>query len=275
MIKKVQKTPENIYVASGYKEIGKSFELNRQRVANVVYSISRANTEAQIQRIDELVGTDGITDAEKPSLARELDAIMRDFEYLGNETRNANLIDSDEYSAVLASYNRLVELMSRIINSKGTYTNADVNYITEYYNDYTEKAITLENLILETTAELDRIAAYYAMTKVDLEIAPEAVAIGETCHVSAIVTFADGNVTSDCPATAFSFGITGLSDDATTSMFVLDTTTYPSATVTISSITNSAVVSNCKDFSIRYGAIGESGCLVKCTLTLDSDSMPF
>ena len=84
MIKKVQSSPENVYVASGYKEIGKSFELNRQRVANVVYSISRANTDAQMQRLDELVGTDGITDAEKPSLARELDSIMRDFEYLGN-----------------------------------------------------------------------------------------------------------------------------------------------------------------------------------------------
>lgn len=275
MIKKVQSSPENVYVASGYKEIGKSFELNRQRVANVVYSISRANTDAQMQRLDELVGTDGITDAEKPSLARELDSIMRDFEYLGNETRNADLIGSDEYVAVLDSYNRLVELLSRIINSTGTYTNPDVNLINDYYSDYTEKAITLENLILETTAELDRIAAYYAMTKVDVEISPDAIAVNEECSVNAVVTFADGDVTSVCPATGFSFGITGLSDEATSSMFDIDTTTYPSAYVQITALTNSAIVYNCKDFSIGYDAIGENGCLVKCTLTLDSDSMPF
>ena len=58
-------------------------------------------------------------------------------------------------------------------------------------------------------------------------------------------------------------------------MFDIDTTTYPSAYVQITALTNSAIVYNCKDFSIGYDAIGENGCLVKCTLTLDSDSMPF
>ena len=275
MIKKVQSSPENVYVASGYKEIGKTFELNRQRVANVVYSISRANTDAQMQRLDELVGTDGITDAEKPSLARELDAIMRDFEYLGNETRNADLIGSDEYVAVLDSYNRLVELLSRIINSTGTYTNPDVNLINDYYNDYTEKAITLENLILERIAEQDMINAYYAMTKVNVSAYPDAIPVNQTSVVSATITYDGVDKTSDVSADSIIFSVVNLASGTTASMITVNTTIYPHASVQLHPITNSAEIMYCKEFTIAYDAIGAEGIVVKCDVTLDSDSMPF
>lgn len=277
MIRKVQRNPENVFVASDYKKIGQSLELNRQRVANVVNSISRANTNAQLERLDNLVGTDGITDAEKPSLARELDSIMRDFDYLSTETRNADLGDSDEYHAVKDSYDRVVDLMSRIVNSVGTYTNSDVNYLTLYYSDYTNNAITLGNLILSTTAELDKINAYYSMTSAGVNIYPELVAVNTSTTVTASLTYEGEEKIFEqgVPAASVSFGLNGLSDNVTSSMFGFNTTLYPNARVEITALTHSAVVYNCKQFTLSYDAIGSDGVSVTVSISLDSDSMPF
>ena len=281
MIRKVNKNPESIYVASDYKAIGEAIELNRIRVNNVVNSIGRANTEAQIERIEEIVGTDGVTDAEKPSLARELDALMRDFEILGSETRNAELGDSDEYHAVKDSYDRLVDLMTRIINSVGTYTNSDVNNLTDYYADYTQKAIAMGDLILLTTAELERINSYYAMTHAGVQIVPDVVSMNEYATVSASLLYEgiekiwENNVSAD----VVSFGLTGLSNLVTQATaltyFGINTTLYPNATVTVTELTHSAVVENCKSFTLAYGAISNDGVSVNVSISLDSESMPF
>lgn len=271
----VQSDPENVYVASGYKEIGKSFDLQRQRVTNVVYSISRASTEEQGRRIDELVGTDGITDAEKPALARELDSIIRDFDYLSTDTANADLIDSDEFVMTRQAYDTLVELMSRIVNSVGTYTNSDVNMITVYYADYTTKAIALQNLILSTTSELDRINAYYAMTKVNVSAYPEAIPVNQTSVVSATITYEGVDKTSYVSADSIVFGVVNLASGTTSSMITVNTTLYPHASVQLHPITNSAEIMYCKEFTIAYDAIGAGGIAVKCEVTLDSGSMPF
>ena len=277
MIRKVQRNPENVFVASDYKKIGQALELNRQRVANVVNSISRANTAAQMERLDNLVGTDGITDAEKPSLARELDSLMRDFDYLSTETRNADLGDSDEYHAVKDSYDRLVDLMSRIINSVGTYTNSDVNYLTSYYSDYTNNAIILGNLILATTSELDKINAYYSMTSAGVNIYPELVAVNTSTTITASLTYEGEEKIFEqgVPAASVSFGLNGLSSSVTSSMFGFNTTLYPNARVEITPLTHSAVVENCKQFTLSYDAIGSDGVSVTVSISLDSDSMPF
>lgn len=275
MVRLVQSNPENIYVATDYKKIGKSFEIQRQRVTNVISSISRASAREQEQRIEELVGTDGITDSEKGALRRELDSIIRDFEYLGTDTRNADLSESDEYFAVLDAYNRLVDLMTKIVNSVGTYTDADVYYLTPYYSDYTSKAITLQNLILATTAEIDRINAYYAMTRASVIINPEAVGIGDTTDISASLTYEGIEKISYVSADCVTFGLAGLSDTVTSSMFTFDTELYPDASVTITALTHSAIVENCKEFTLAYGAISEGGVFVSLDISLDSDSMPF
>lgn len=277
MRKFVQANPEAIHVASEYKKVGSSFEMNRQRVANVIYSINRTNNDAQQSRIEDLVGTDGITDAEKPALARELDALKRDFEYLGNDTRNADLGDSDEYRATKDAYDRVVDLMTRIINSVGTYNSSDVNNLSSYYNDYTSKATALENLILQTTADIDKISAYYAKTKVGVNIYPEAVPANSNTQITASIIY-EGDEKVWLPgvlASNISFGLTGLSNAATSSMFILDTITYPEARVTITQLTNSAVVENCKEFGLSYSAIGENGVNITISVNLDSDSMPF
>ena len=275
MIKKVQSNTENVYVASGYKEIGKSFELNRKRITNIVSSINRSNTEAQKKRIDDLVGTDGITDAEKLPLARELDALKRDFDYLGTDTRNAGLVDSEEYRETKASYDKLVSLMERIVNSTGTYVNSDVNSLTDMYSAYTEKAKALENLILSTTSELDMIASYYAMTKVDIVIYPEAVSEGGSAAISVSVMHDGVERIGDIPGSAISFRLTGLANDVSSEMFGFDVNEFPDARVTVTALTNSAVVENCKSFTLHYDAISESGINVNSSIALDIGLMPF
>ena len=275
---KVQSNPENIYVASGYKEIGKSLELQRRRITNVVYAVSRENNDAQQARIDALVGTDGITDAEKPSLARELDALIRDFTTLGNETRNADLGDSDEYYAAQQAYDRLFALMTKIVNSVGTYEESDVNLLTEYYADYTEKAITLGNLIIEITAEIERLNAYRQLTEIRVNAIPMSLPVNTNTDIVAEVYYNGEDKTSLVDATNFSFGITGLVSGTAQEMqskFTLDTTTYPNASVTAYPLTNSAIVVNCKSFKLNYFGIGTTGVVVTCSVTLDSDSMPF
>ena len=272
----VESNPEKVHVASDYKEVGKSFDLNRQRVTNVVSSISRSNNNAMSQRISSLIEGDGITDAEKPSLARERDSLIRDFDYLGNDTRNADLGDSDEYRAVKDAYDLLIALMDKIINSEGTYTNSDLNNLTAYYADYTAKSIVLQNLILEVTSEQDRISAYYAQTKIVVKAYPEAVPVNTNTDVSVSVLYGSEEVDiTDISEDCFSFGITGLASGATSSMFVFDYTLYPNAYVQITPLTNSAVVSRCKAFGLAYGAIGNSGVVINCSLTLDSETIPF
>jgi len=272
MITKVNKNPSDVFVATDYKKIGKSFELNRQRITNIVYSYGRAATDEANKRIDAITSDKTITDSEKRQLERELDSIKRDFDILGNDAYNADLGNSDEYLAVQASYNKLVALLDKIIRSEGTYTDFDLNYLTSYYRDYTDNAIVLGNLILETTAEIDRINAYYAMTKINVDINPASVAVNTTTHVSLSVLYDGVEKVSVVPVSAVTFNVENLSSSATTSMFHFDSS-YSEASVVITNA--SAVVTNCKDFTLDYAAIGNSGINVKCTVTLDSDSMPF
>ena len=274
MITKVNKNPSDVFVATDYKKIGKSFELNRQRITNIVYSYGRAETDAQGKRIDEITSDKTITDSEKRQLERELESIMRDFEILGNDAYNADLGNSDEYMNVKNSYDRLVALLDKIIRSSGTYTDYDLNYLTDYYKDYTNNAIILGNLILETTAEIDRINAYNSRVKVDVIITPEAVPVGTSASVVVSVLYDGVEKASVVSPSSFTFTVENLSSGATTSMFTIDSS-YTSATVSINSITHTATITNCRGFEIAYSAIGDTGVSVKCVLTLDSDSMPF
>lgn len=274
MITKVNKNPSDVFVATDYKKIGKSFELNRQRITNIVYSYGRAATDEANKRIDSITSDKTITDSEKRQLERELDSIKRDFDILGNDAYNADLGNSDEYIAVQASYNKLVALLDKIIRSEGTYTDFDLNYLTSYYRDYTDNAVILGNLILETTAEIDRINAYNSRVKIDVIITPEAVPVGSSASVVASVLYDGVEKASVVNPSCFTFTVENLSSGATTSMFTIDSS-YTSATVSINSLTHTATITNCRDFQIAYSAIGDTGISVKCVLMLDSDSMPF
>lgn len=271
MINKVQSDPEAIHVATDYKKIGKSFELNRQRVVNVVYSISRTTNEAQKKRIDEIISDKAVTDSEKITLSRELDALIRDFDYLTTETRNAELGTTDEYMNTKESYDRLVELLSKIVNSVGVYDNIDVTYLTDYYNDYTAKTKILERLILDTTAQQNRIEKYSAMVSLDINIYPEAVPAGGSATVSAMLFYEGEDKIDDVDPDDISFGITGLDSGVTSSMFTIPT----GGTLRLYPLTNSAEIEGCTSFEIDYDALGSSDVQVNCSVVLDSDSMPF
>jgi len=277
MINKVHSNPENIYVATEYKTIGKFFELNRQRVTNVIYSISRATSEAQAKKIREITEDNAVTDAEKQSLARELDALVRDFGYLTTETRNADLGGSDEYIATKEAYDRLVDLLTRIVNSVGTYNNVDVTYLSDYYNDYTDKAKTLETLILDTTAYTDRINRYKQLTTVDVIIYPEAVPVNTSASVKAVLMYDGQDYIDDehVDADSVTFGLTGLSNSVTQATASTYFTIPSGGSITVSELTHTAEITGCKSFSISYNAIGSTAVIVNCSISLDSDSMPF
>lgn len=274
MIKKLQNNPENVYVASGYKEIGEAFELNRQRVTNIIASISRATSEEQARRIDEIAGDTEITDAEKLQLARELDSIVRDFGYIATDTANADLEETDEYYELKDAYDRLVALMRKIINSNGLYTNADAGDLSILYNEYTEKAKTLEEMVLAHTAETERINAYYSLTDVSAIATPSAVHADSYSVIRASILY-DGVEKIDLVTPdKISFTVSGLDSDGASSTTVVAIPTI-GYTPSVSIVGTQATITNCKAFKIYYNAIGDAGVDAICTISLDSENMPF
>lgn len=291
MITKVQNNPEDIYVASGYKEIGKSFELNRQRVTNIVYGTNQATINSRLSILSGLTSDNQITDAEKPTLQREMENIYRTFVNLKTQTANADLGDSDEYQNFREAYERVYALMYKIVTSSGTYVGTDVKLIDTYYTDFTDKANTLQTLIINTTTELDRISSYYAMTKVNPSVFPESVAVDSYSSVSASILYDGVEKVADVPVSAISFSVSGMAVYANTSqttvgtrlylvdsdtnnyLLSVDTSIYPDATMSYSN--GSCSITGTKSFRVHYYGIGDEGVNVNCAVVLDSGSMPF
>jgi len=272
MIQKMNNKPEEILLVSGVKEIGKAVNLNRERVALTILGIANEDYDLINQKFQQYTEDGEITDVEKPSLQRELDAIDRDFQLLRRETRENGLGDSDEYREYEDKYNQLSALLTKIINSVGTYGASDVYEINNYYTQYTSAATALGNLILETQEINSTIDSYYARTSVIVNIIPEAVPVNTTTSISAQIVYNGSAIDmTDISASAVSFGLTGLATGIQSSAFGLPT----GASVVITELTHSAVVSNCKSFTLAYEGIGATGVNVTCQVILDSDSMPF
>lgn len=273
MIRQAEQYPEKIVVASGFEKIGDPIQLNRQRIVNVIASITRQNQEIAISRMNDYADTSVITDADKESLRRELASLERNMEYLITDTRNANLGDSTEYAQVKAAYDKIHDLMEKIVNSVGTYRGTDVALIPAYFQDFTDKATILETKILNTTAENSKINAYYSKTIAGVNIYPEAVPVNTSTTISASLLYEGVEKINEqgVSVNAVSFGLIGLAAGATSSMFTLPS----GAEITITELTHSAVITKCKSFQMAYNAIGNSGVNVSVSITLDSDSMPF
>ena len=271
MKKQVHSDPENVYVASGYKEIGGSVELNRQRIVNVIASFTRENSEAAIRRLQDYTEDNTITETEKESLKRELAALDRDYENLVAETSDADFGETQEFLEVRDAYTKIHDLLYKIVNTPGTYRGEDVQDITVYYQDYVNKATILENKILDATAEIDRIGAYYMKTQASVSVYPELVAYNTSTTITASLLYEGVEKIGLVSASAITFGITGLSDSATSSMFTLP----QGSSITMYPITNSAVIVGAKTFQMAYNAIGVNGADVRISIELDSDSMPF
>ena len=274
MIQKLRSNPDAVILASDYKKIGDSIELNRERIKLTFLSISQSNTSSVEKKLDEIV-EGGVTPAEKEALAREYDALQRDFGILKQETDEADLGNSDEYRYVLESYERLCALFEKIIKSSGTYTDSDSFLLSDYYTEFSRRANALESAILNVQTNEAIINGYYAKSVAYVNIVPQSVAVNTTCTISSNFLYDGNEVIDDIDESCIAFGITGLANSVTSSMFILDTTTYPEATVTVQPLTNSAVVENCKEFELKYEAIGENGIEARVIFTLDSGSMPF
>lgn len=280
MIQKLRSNPEAIHVASGYKEIGDSLKINRERIAITALNVSKSDTDKVLSRIDNIVSDKVVTVAEKDSLSREYDAITRDFDILKSETRDADLGDSDEFYNTNEAFKTLASLFEKIINSKGDYVGEDVQYLSVYYKDYSEKANILESKILAVTTENSKINDYYAKTKIYVNATPQAVPVNDESVVSLSVLFDGREVVNYINADDVSFGVTGLATPPQTGWSIddwitVDTTRYPQATVTYQALTNSVIIEKAKEFSIKYEAISEDGIIPKCLIVLDIDSMPF
>lgn len=271
MIKKMNNRPEEVLLVSGVKEIGSAVTLNRDRLALTILGIANEDYDIINQKFTEYTKDGSITDVEKPALQRELDSIDRDFQLLRRQTRDNNLGDSDEYRAYESDYNRLSELLRKIITSVGTYSAPDVYNLNTYYDEYNQSATALGNLILNSQGYNTDIDTYYARTSVSVNITPQSVAVNTQTTVSASIKYEGVEKVQDVPTSAISFGVTGLAANVPASDFVLPT----GASVTITELTHSAVVTGCKTFNLKYNAIGADGITVVCQVELDSDSMPF
>lgn len=272
MITKVRNTPENIYVSSDYKKIGEAIGINRERVAITAMSMIQANTQRAQERITEYTKDNAITDAEKPSLKRELDALERDFGILGRETIEAGLGDSQEYKDTEDVYDELVALFTKIINSKGTYDAPDVAFLTTYYAQYTAYATILENSILEVQAEANKINAFYSKTSVVVATSPDAVAKNQSTSVSARVYYDGEDMTGYLTNDYFEYDISGLDSQFDQRTML----TVPSgAIVTHDPINNTLNIKKARTFTIKYEGLSTAGVDIVCTFSVDSESLPF
>ena len=276
MIQKLRSNPDAVIVASDYKKVGSSVELNRERVALTFISLSQnAFTSAQ-KRIEDITGDYIVTPAEKQSLAREYDSLQRDFGILKQETEESDLGNSDEYLLTLEMYERLCALFEKIINSVGTYTDSDCMLLSQYYSDFTNAATALETAILNVQTNEAIINGYYSRSVAYVDIIPQSVAVNTVCNISAGFLYDGVEHISDIDEDNIMFGIVGLSPDINPATdFVFDTTTYPDSDVDYHPLTNSAEVTGCKAFGLRYAGIGTNGVDVRMAVTLDSGSMPF
>lgn len=271
MITKVRNRPENIYMASDYRKVGEAIGINRERVAITAMSVLQANSKRAEERIESYTSDNVITDAEKPSLKRELDALERDFGILGRETLEAGLGESEEYKNTEEAYDTLAELFRRIINSKGTYDAPDVSFLSTYFAQYTAYASVLENSILEVQAQANMENNFYSRTRVNVITSPDAVGLNGETSVFAKVYYDGEEVTGYLNHSYFEYDVSGVASEYTPSMI----TVPAGAVVTYNSEAHTLNIKQARTFSLKRNAISDAGIDIVCTLTVDSGSMPF
>lgn len=273
MITKVRNNPEDRIVASDFIKIGDTIRLNRERAAVTILGISTADSQFVTDRIREYSSDGVIDDIEKKSLARDLDSLKRDFQSLTKQAGEADVGNSSEYHAYEDSYNTLVALITKIVNSNGAYSNNDMYDLEPDYVQYNTDAINLGDLIISTQAEEGKISLYYSRIQANVIVSSEAVAKNSSTTVSPQILFEGNEVTGFIDRSCFSYLVTGLAAGAISSDF---TTTEPGTfTPVIDNVNHTATITGFKTFAIAYHAVDEDGISVNMTLTLDSDSMPF
>ena len=271
MIQKMNNRPEEVLLVSGIKQIGQSVNLNRERTAITILGVANSNNSIVTERLASYV-SDGINDSEKAMMGRELDGITRDFLSMKKEAFDYSVEDSSEYAALERSYRQLYNLYTKIIGSTGVYNAPDVVYVPTYYDEYSKNALSFADMIMNIQKETSTIDNYYSRTKVSVIVSPESVSLNTNTTISASVMYEGVEHINDqtFPATALTFGLTGLSSSVQSSDFILPT----GGEVTVTPLTNSAVVTKCKSFQLKYGAIGNE-VKVNLQVSLDSSSMPF
>ena len=271
MIKKMNNKPEEILLVSGVKEIGEDINLNRERVTLALIGLTKESSEMMNAKFEEFTSDGQITDVEKPALQRELDSITADFNQLKRQAKEYKVGDSDEYHRFEDDFEKLYNLMFKIINSYGTYGASDLYNLDPYYKDLMNSATALTELILSIQTDYNVVNNYYSRTVVNVDISPEDVPKNTSTTISVSILYDGEPVDMNyIPASAVSFGLTGLASGIQASAFGLPS----GATVQITELTHSALVSNCKSFTLAYEGIG-SEVKVTCLVTLDSESMPF
>lgn len=273
MITKVRNNPEDRIVASDFIKIGDTIRLNRERAAVTILGISTADSQFVTDRIREYSSDGVIDDIEKKSLARDLDSLKRDFQSLTKQAGEADVGNSAEYHAYEDSYNTLVALITKIVNSVGAYSNNDMYDLEPDYVQYNTDAINLGDLIISTQAEEGRISMYYSRTKANIIVSSEAIAKNSTTTVTPQILYDGNDVTSYIDRSCFQYVVTGLPNDVVAADF--STTETGTFTPVIDSVNHTATITGFKTFSIAYHAVDSDGISVNMTLTLDSDSMPF
>ena len=271
MRREVHSDPENVYVASGYKELGNTIEINRQRVVNVIASFTRETSEAAIRRMQEYADDYAITDQEKKALRMDLADLDGNYDNIVSETKDADFGDTYEFRAVRDAYTKIHDLLYKIVNYEGTYKGDDVGDIVPYYQDYVDKATILVNEIMLATSEAGKINTYYAKTKVGVDIIPESVAVNTSTTVYASVLYDGEEQIGNVDADTITFLVSGLANSVTSAMFAIPS----GGSIDIDNVYHTAEITGCKTFQMNYYAIGQSGVKVDIDVTLDSDLMPF
>lgn len=272
MITKVRNNPEDRIVASDFIKIGDSIRLNRERNELTIIGMSNTDIEQTTTKFSQYTDDGVITDSEKESLVRELDAITSDYGILMRNAQEFDLGDIRQVTDAQDAFSVLSSFIMKIVNTRGVYDNTDVTLLNTYYSDYIQKASVLSDYILLRQSEESTISAYYSRTKVIVNIVPNVVAVNTTAFVSSSVLYDGVEKITDINASALTFYVTGLSSVATTSDF---TSTEAGFDIDIDSVRHTAEITGCKTFSVSYDAISDTGMTVNLELTLDSDSMPF
>ena len=275
MKQKVRNNPEDIMVVSGVELVGEDIRLNRERATLTLLGVSRTDTEIEQNKFNEII-EGGIDDSEKNTLKKELDSITNSYDLLRRQARDADLGASDEVLALEDAYNKLFNLMNKIINSVGIYSANDVNDLNPYYADFNKASTDLTNVILSIQTEQSVETSYLSRTHVSVNIVPEIIPAPTTSTeswtaVTARIVYddTDVNTPSLIPSSAFKYVVTGLARQQA-SDFRSSETGFQ-----VTFVGTTAVIDGFRQFDIKYDAVGSAGIVVELTLTLDTDSIQF
>ena len=266
MISKVDSNPEMIYVGSDFKTVGKSIELNRERLQLTSQTISRGDRQNVLDRLDQIDDDGKVDESEKAVLVRELARIDNDMATIRIETRDADLAESQQWENLLDAYQRIHDLMDRIVNSQGVYEASDVYDLNPLYDAYLDAYEAMETIIFAVNNQ-------YIKAKVVLDIQPNVVSAKDPCVISIVLDNDGVDRTSLVDPDNVSFGLSGLANGFTSSLIEINTTLYPHGTVTVGT-GNTATVSGCLSFTLLYDGLSDDGVNVNAVVRIDTDSIP-